>query len=305
MDLRVKLGRLACRDFQVPMVCRDIQVLKDHPDQKETEVPLECEDHKVTQAFPDQRGIEENADLRERRAKRGFRDILAQKETRAQREKMVPQETRVPKESKDLKVLRVEAVSQAHPVLPDLQDQRGKGVPLECRVTRENRERREILELLDQEDETDLRELGEIQDLQDHKDQEERGVRVASVAPPEHLVHQEQREALVNLASLEIAETRDLQAPRVIADRQELVDQWVCQENQDYQDILGLVERRECKENPGRQVHLVCQVVGVLQENEVAQDPKETVVDRVHRDHQAIQESRVKMVPRESQVNQA
>jgi len=176
---------------------------------------------------------------------------------------MVLRERRVRLGWKEPKDQRVEVVSQVHLGPQDLQDQREKEVPPECRVILENREKREILDPLDQEGETDPRGLGEIPDRQDHKEAEERGVHVVSEGPPALLVPQEQRERLVNLAFQETAETRDLQALRGRGDRQDLVDQWVYQENQVYQDTLDLVERREHKEKPGLQALLECRVVGV------------------------------------------
>lgn len=191
-----------------------------------------------------------------------------------------------------------------HLVPLDLQEQREREALLECLAMQENQEKREMLVPLDLEDEMDQRALGEILVHQVHKVQEGPGVHVVSGVPQELLVPQEPRELLVKLACLVIVETQARLDPREIEGSKEVVDQWVYQESQVYQDFQDLVEKRDLKEKLVPQALLESLVAGVHQVKEAAQDPKGNVADRVLKGQPVIPENLAGMVLRASRVNQ-
>lgn len=168
-----------------------------------------------------------------------------------------------------------------------------------------NQEKRAILAQQGQEDEMDQRESGGILDQQGHKEQEDQGVRAVSGDPLVLLAPTVQRVLLVSPEYLVTAETQGLQGLRGTEDRQDLADQWVCQEKRAFQDFLDLVERRDPKEKQGRQDPPEYQVAGALQVRGAAQDLKENVADRDPKDRQETQGSLARMVQRESPANQA
>lgn len=168
----------------------------------------------------------------------------------------------------------------------------------------ENQEKREILALLDPEDEMDQRALGEILVQQVHKVQEGPGVHVVSGVPQELLVPQEPRELLVKLVCPGIVETQAHLDPRETEGSKEVVDQWVYQESQVYQDFQDLVEKLDLKEKLAPQALLESLVAEVQQVKEAAQDPKGNVADRVPKGQLVTPENLAGMVLRASRVNQ-
>jgi len=199
---------------------------------------------------------------------------------------------------------RVEVEFQAHLAPLDLQEQRERGVLLECLATQGNQEKREMLVLLDLEDEMDQRASGEILDHQVHKVQEGPGAHVERGGPQELQVLQEPREILVKVALLVIVDSRAHQDPRETEASKEVADQWVYRERQVYQDFLDLVEKRDLKAKLVLQALLDSLVVGVQKAKEAAQDQKGNVADRVPRGQPETQENPVGMVLRASLVNQ-
>lgn len=217
---------------------------------------------------------------------------------------MVPLEQWDSLAQKELKDQRVEVEFQVRLVPPDLQEEREREVHLECLGMQENQEKREILVPLDLEDEMDQRALGVILAHRVHRVQEDQGAHVVSEGPRELPVPQEQRELLVSLACPVTAETRALLDPRETEASKEVVDQWVYQESQVYQDFPDLVERRDLKVKLGLRVLLESLVAGVHQAKEAAQDPKENVADRVPRGQPETQEKLAGTVLRVRPVNQ-